>query len=224
MTRKVLIRLIAGGESLNVEFKQRFSEYKKIAKELIAFANTSGGVLIFGVDDDGSIYGVESEKQEAELVKETAAKYCEPPVEIDLFYVEIDGLEVVAVVVAESVNKPHRIQDYKTELDLNSASVYVRVNDKSIPASKEMIKLLQTQTAGMGLKNYKIGKSEKAVFDFLSERETISVKELAKAVNISNRRASRTLINLVRANMLNIHSKDNGENYFTAAGDINSFE
>jgi predicted transcriptional regulator len=67
------------------------------------------------------------------------------------------------------------------------------------------------------LKNYSIGPNEKNVFEYLNKNEKISVKELSSLINISERRASRTLVKLVRANLLMIHTKDNGEEYFTAA-------
>lgn len=218
MNRKKVLELIEQGEGLHIEFKQRFSTYEKMAKELIAFANTSGGFLILGVDDDKSIYGIESEKSDYELIKETAEKYCEPPIDFQTHLFEIENKEIMVVEISESNNKPHRIQDYKKELDLNSALVYLRVNDKSILASKEMIKLLQTQNSGKSLKNYFVGTNEKIVFDYLDKHEKITVKELSRIANISERRASRTLIKLVRANILFIHMKDNGESYFTYAG------
>lgn len=218
MTAKDLIKLVEKGECLNIEFKQRFSDYSKIAKEIIAFANTNGGYLIIGIDDDGSIYGVESEKGEAGLIKETAENHCEPPVFYKIEFVEIYGKEIVVVEIPESLTKPHRIQDYQNKFDLSTAQVYVRVNDKSVPASKEMIKILQTRASGTALTNYKIGKIEKTVFEFVEKNENINVKQLAETANISNRRASRTLINLVRAGLLIIHTKENGEEYFSSAG------
>ena len=215
MTAKELQNLIEKGESGKVEFKQRFSSFEKIAKEFIAFANTKGGVVIFGIDDDGSVYGVESEKGEANLIKETAEKYCEPPIKIGIEFIELFGKEIVVVKVYESENKPHRVQDYQTKLDLNTAEIYIRVNDKSLPASKEMIKIMQVSTTNKKLVKYAIGKDEKIVFDYLTDHEIISVKELGELANISNRRASRTLIKLVRVNLLLIHTKDNGESFFT---------
>ena len=118
----------------------------------------------------------------------------------------------------ESEVKPHRLQDFMEHLDLRSAQVFIRVNESSVLASKEMIKLLQTASSGKTLVNYQIGKNEKIVFEFLDKKETITVKELGKAANISDRRASRTLIKLVRANLLMVHVKDNGDTYFTNAG------
>ena len=219
MTRKKLLKMLEKGENLNIEFKQRFSSFEKIAKEMIAFANTNGGHIIFGIDDDGSVYGVESEKGEAEFINESAIKYCEPPVDFKLYFIELEKKEVVVVEIVESNNKPHRVQDYLSEIDIRTAQVYVRVGEKSVLASKEMIKILQSNTSNSKLKNYNIGKNEKIVFEYLDDNEIISVKELSNKANISLRRASRTLINLVRANLLLIHSKENGEDYFTYAGD-----
>jgi predicted HTH transcriptional regulator len=218
MTRKQLIKLIEEGEGLTVEFKQRFSAHEKIAKEIIALANTKGGYILFGVNDDHSICGVESEKGEAELIKHTAENYCEPMVDYKLHFFDISDKEIVIMEINESKIKPHRIQDYLPELDIRKAVVYVRVKDMSVLASKEMIKILQANSTGKPLQHYEVGKNEKIAFEYLDTNNTISVKELSKIANISTRQASRALIKLVRANMLMIHSKDNGEDYFTYIG------
>lgn len=215
MKRKVFLEVIEEGEGPQVEFKRRFSTSEKIAREMIAFANTRGGYIIFGVDDDKEIVGVESEKSEAELVKDAAVNYCEPPVQYEIDFLEVYGKEVVIVSVPESENKPHRLQDYLSQLDVNKSVVLVRVNDKSIQASKEMVRILRARSQNLSLKNYSIGSNEKTVFDYLNENETISVKELSELVNISERRASRTLVKMVRANLLMIHTKDNGDEFFT---------
>ena len=52
-------RLIEEGEGFGIEFKRRISSAEKIARTIISFANTKGGTILFGVDDDGSIVGVE---------------------------------------------------------------------------------------------------------------------------------------------------------------------
>jgi len=215
MNRKDFFDLIEEGESLQIEFKRKFSTPEKIAREMIAFANTRGGYILFGVDDDKQIVGVESEKSEAELIKDAANNFCEPPVEYELDFLDIKGKEVVIASVPESDNKPHRLQDYLDDLDLNKSVVLVRVNDKSIQASKEMVRILRAQTQDLGLTKYFIGSNEKFVFDHLKKHETISVKELSDFVNISERRASRTLVKMVRANLLLIHTKDNGDEFFT---------
>ncbi|HEX3074581.1 MAG TPA: RNA-binding domain-containing protein [Ignavibacteriales bacterium] len=218
MKRKELLQMIAEGESLRCEFKLRFSSPEKIAKEMIAFANTKGGYMIFGVDDNKNIVGVESEKEQAGLIEDAVKNYSEPPVEYKLDYIEVFGKELVVAEVPESGNKPHRLQDYNSSLDVRSASVYVRVNDKSVLASKEMIRLLKAANEKKSLIKYFIGDNEKIVFDYLAKNEVITVKRLSEIANLSERRASRTLVKMVRANLILIHTKDNGEEFFTYAG------
>lgn len=217
MRYRELLELIEEGENIQCEFKRKFSTSEKIAREMIAFANTKGGYLLFGVDDDKKIVGVESEKETSELVNDTAANHCEPKIDIYIEYKEVDGKEIVIVEVPESKNKPHRLQDYQSELDITNATVTIRVNDKSVQASKEMIRILRAQTNQLALKKYILGQTEKTVFEYLSKTERISVRELSNLVNISERRASRTLVKMVRANLLMIHTKDNGEEFFTMA-------
>lgn len=217
MRYRELLDLIEEGENIQVEFKRKFSTHDKIAREMIAFANTKGGYVLFGIDDDKKIVGVESEKETTELVKDAALNYCEPPLEYSIEYREIESKEIVIVKVPESNKKPHRIQDYQPELDITNAIVTIRVNDKSVQASKEMIRILRTQSNQIALKKYVLGPNEKIVFEYLSKVERISVKELSNLVNISERRASRTLVKMLRANLLMIHTKENGEEFFTAA-------
>ncbi|MGA8265070.1 MAG: RNA-binding domain-containing protein [Ignavibacteriaceae bacterium] len=216
MKRKELLGLIEKGENLTCEFKRKFSTHEKIAKEMIAFANTKGGIILFGVDDDKEIIGVESEKTEAALIEETANEYCEPPLNYQIEFIDVRGKEVVIVNIPESDNRPHRIQDYQNDFDITKATVLIRVNDKSMQASKEMIRIMRAETSDMKLKKYSIGPNEKNVFEFLDKNETITVKDLSELVNMSTRRASRTLVKMVRANLLVIHTKENGEEYFTS--------
>ena len=217
MNRRHLLELIEEGENLQCEFKRHFTTPEKIAREMIAFANTKGGYLIFGVDDDRQVVGVDSEKSESEMVKDAAENYCEPPLNYSIDFIELYGKEIVVTSISESDNKPHRLQDYQNEFDINKAVVLVRINDKSVQASKEMIRILRANSADLSLNKYTIGQTEKMVFEYLAKNERISVKELSNLVNISERRASRTLVKMVRANLLLIHTKDNGEEFFTAA-------
>ena len=77
--------------------------------------------------------------------------YIEPPIEYDIKYKELYGKEIVIVEVPESDKKPHRIQDYLNEFDITKAVVTVRVNDKSIQASKEMVRILRAESNNMKL-------------------------------------------------------------------------
>jgi len=217
-----LLEIISAGENFHTEFKEKFSDYEKIAKEIIAFANSKGGIIIFGVKDNGKICGVLSEKEIEELVKKTIEEFITPKILYEIEYFEYEDREIVVLNIPESDQKPHRIEDYLDSVDLNKSQVYIRVNDKSVPASKEMIRILKVQTEDRPLYKYKIDKEEKKVFEFLEKNETISVKELAGYANLSERRASRTLVKMVRAELIFIHTKENGEEFFTYAGDDKS--
>ena len=51
MTEDIFKDLCLCGETTKVQFKESFTLQKEIAKEMIAFANTKGGVILFGVED-----------------------------------------------------------------------------------------------------------------------------------------------------------------------------
>lgn len=64
------------GEYTTVEFKRKFTTPVKFAKEVSAFANTKGGYIFIGVDDNKKIVGVKSEKEEiAQIVHACAFFY-----------------------------------------------------------------------------------------------------------------------------------------------------
>ncbi len=207
--------LISEGENFKIEFKRQFSSIEKIAKELIAFANTKGGMILFGVDDDGTIYGVESEKSEIDLIYEAAREYCEPPIDPIVQVIELNRKDVVVAIVEESRTKPHRLQDYRSAL-ARDAKVYIRVHDKSVIASREVVKIMESESPDSEPLSIIIGENERRLFKYLEDNGRITVKDYAKLVNISERRASRILVNLVRAGVIRIHTEERFE-YFTSA-------
>ena len=58
MTKTELRELIANDENSGVEFKVDTTDIRKVAKELVAFANFQGGRVLLGVDDDGNVRGL----------------------------------------------------------------------------------------------------------------------------------------------------------------------
>src|ERR1700674_4104767 len=104
-----LYELIENGENSEVEFKRKFSSPEKIAKEMIAFANTRGGKILLGIDDNKEVIGVESEKGEAELIDMAANFFCEPDIKYTIEIKHIYRLDVVIVHIKESKTKPHRL-------------------------------------------------------------------------------------------------------------------
>lgn len=212
MTRHELRDIIAGGESSTVEFKRQFTSAEKFAREIIAFANTSGGYLIVGIDDDGSVVGVKSEKESVELVH-FAKYFIIPPLEIETEIVEIDFRDVVVVHVPNSVDKPHSLVANPKERP-HEHKAYIRQGENSVVASKEMKKILAGKQPDADPITISIGDRERRLFTFLERYNKASVNDFARLVNISKRRASQILVKLVRAGVLHIHT-DNGGDYYT---------
>lgn len=206
-----LNELIQGGENDKVEFKRKFSSPVKIAKEMMAFANSKGGKILFGIDDDKKIVGVESEKGELELISTAAKFYCEPEIKFTTDIMLLKKKDIVVVNITESMNKPHKLI---ADDDPDNLKVYIRLNDKSIMASKETIKILRNSNHNSPPVKISIGLIEKNLFEYLNLNEKITVKGFKKLVNISDRRASRTLVNLVKAKVIR-HHYFGDEDYFT---------
>jgi len=218
--RHELYELIDSGEGPDVEFKRQFSSPEKIAREIIAFANTRGGYLLFGVDDDGTVVGVRSEKSELELVEDAARWMADPPVEIVTENVHAGyGKDIVLVRVPESSVKPHTLVDYDAgghRASDQTRTGFVRYEDKSVQASREVMSVMRGQSPHSAPLKIFVGYNEKALFAFLERRGRITVDEFADLVNISRRRASKILVNLVRAGTVLIHSYEKTE-FFTLA-------
>src|SRR5947208_2179866 len=113
VSRKEAMALIAEGEGLRIEFKRHFSSPEKIAKEMIAFANTKGGTILFGVDDDGSVFGLHSEKSEISEIEHASQFLCEPPIHIRCDVIPLNGQkDIIAVTIPPSAEKPHTLVEY----------------------------------------------------------------------------------------------------------------
>ena len=211
--------MIGEGEGFTIEFKRRISSPEKIARTLISFANTRGGTILFGVDDDGSIVGVESEKSEIEMIGIAAKEFCDPPVEAVIDIVPFDGLDVIVCAVHESRTKPHYFLGDRDNVNGESTRVYIRVNDNTMMASREVVKILRDENPDEPPLTVNIGRNEKRLFEFLDQNERITLREFGRLVNISDRRASRILVSLVRAGVIRIHTREK-EEFFTLAHDI----
>ena len=109
MTDDEIISRIEAGEDSRTQFKREAIGVNDLAKELAAFANAEGGVILFGVDDDGSVAGL-TKKQSAAVNAElsnAANDNVRPSVYPRTEFHRIGGKTVLAVVVAEGVSKPY---------------------------------------------------------------------------------------------------------------------
>jgi len=74
-----LLARLARGEDLQTDFKDVLGPPRELAKDLVCFANSNGGQIIFGVTKDQRIVGVEDPSALCDKVDEVAFQQCGPP-------------------------------------------------------------------------------------------------------------------------------------------------
>jgi ATP-dependent DNA helicase RecG len=97
-----LQNIIAQGEGYFTEFKRNINSDLK--KELVAFANASGGNIFLGIEDDGTVCGINITNQLISQIHEAASE-CDPPINIEIIN---HSNQVLQIHVFESNTKPHR--------------------------------------------------------------------------------------------------------------------
>ncbi len=127
---------MANLENVDVEYKKMYVQ--ELRKDIVAFANTEGGTLYIGINDDGSITGVEDPDDTmlrlAGSLKDGIAPDIMPFVQIRA--IEKENKPVVTVNVATGSAKPYYLRDK----GLKPQGVYVRRGTSSQPLSEEGIR------------------------------------------------------------------------------------
>jgi len=127
---------IKQGENLQQEFNRWPIRPQELAAALVAFANSSGGKLLLGVDNNGAIRGVSDPDEVMRQVDNIAYNNCEPPIEIHQEKVEFgDGDTVIVVNVPRGEQRPYRT---------NSGIYYIRTSTGRRQAMRqELLRLFQ---------------------------------------------------------------------------------
>ena len=128
-------------ETENIEFKAQFTE--EIYKEVIAFANTDGGVVFVGIDNDGNAVGLTDVDQEYTRITNGIRDAIVPDVTMFVRF-SIQDNKVVRIAVSEGTNKPY----YLKGKGLKPSGVYVRQGTSSVPASSEQIRWMIKESDG----------------------------------------------------------------------------
>jgi predicted HTH transcriptional regulator len=204
--KKRIHGLLNRGEDATLDYKQTITSASKIAKTMSAFANHNGGTLLVGVKDNQKVSGVKNQ-EEIYMLDLAARFYCKPQVELDLKQHTVDGKEIVECVVLPGRDKPYYAKD-----DEGKWWAYVRVKDNTLLASKIVIDVLKRNTSGEAtLINY--SSKEKALLEYLSENERITLNVYKHMINISTRRATKIIVNLISAGVLRSHTTEKTEYY-----------
>jgi len=213
MDYQALKNLVRRGEGSNLEFKLKTNHPEKIIRGVVAFANTTGGILLIGVGDDKKIVGLKYADEDEYLLVRAINKYCFPRISYTIERVQLyDEREVLVIRVPPSPTRPHYIIPDPAEPENKKA--YVRVADKSVQASREVREILKGEQAERNIR-FTYGDKEHKLMQHLGEHNSITVDLFASIAGISRRIASRTLVLLVLANVLEIHPSDVVDRYTT---------
>lgn len=110
-TRTELLRLIRGGEDTYLELKVKLLNSDKIAKGIVALANTDGGTMIFGITDQLRVEGVRNpEEVQSELVR-ICREEIYPPITPLIDSIAFDNARIVVVLDVEGKRRPYRTRD-----------------------------------------------------------------------------------------------------------------
>lgn len=203
-------RLVAKGEGQRLEFKKKVNFPEKIVKELVAFANSNGGKLMVGIDDDGTISGTRNIEGEAFLLEENIRSLINPSLQYNVHIIKLNQKKGVAIFdIPEGSEKP-----YTVKVDNNEhGTVFVRHGEESIKASKEMRQILKRRNNERD-QRFSYGDKEKVLMEMLGESEFVTLHDFADKAEIPKFIASRTLVKLVLANLLDIKPKAGCDQYY----------
>jgi predicted HTH transcriptional regulator len=218
MTHDDVKRLAAMGEGKYLEFKNRVPKAERIAREVIALANTDGGKVLVGVDDDGTVLGVKDAQEEFYALQTALDDRILPPVDLGFEPVRISRTrEVLVVHVPASGDRPHVLRpDRRPDGSLPKQRAFVRVDDQSVEASREAVALMKAERRDEAV-TFTFGDAERKLLQYLERHERITVREYARINKLPPWKASKVLVTLARAGIVALHPREGGDDYFTAA-------
>lgn len=131
-------------ESKTVEFKRQYMDDVKYA--VLAFANTDGGKIYVGINDDGSVHGVENPDtvmlQAMNMIRDAIRP--DVTVSVDCDTESMQGKNVVVLTIQRGTARPY----YLASKGIRPAGVYVRQGASSVPASETAILQMIKETSG----------------------------------------------------------------------------
>lgn len=222
--------LVKEGEHATLEFKKKVAHPEKIVREIVAFANTKGGNLLIGVSDNGGLSGVRYPEEEAWELNKAIAQHCKPQIDFHQEKILLPANKwVLRYYITESENKPHFVLEpqpitpgtpppppnrnrSRNQPPQLRKRTYVRVADRSIQASREMREILRRRQQPKDI-GFHWTEKEQKLMQYLQAHEHITVKEYAKVAEIPLSLASRTLVRLVLANVLDIRPVEIADHY-----------
>jgi len=209
-----LLEAVGQGEGLRTEFKRLVHSPAKIARSISAFANTSGGEILIGVDDDGRIVGIRSEKETLEVIDDALRFHIEPVPVMKVHVEEYKRRMVLVLSIPESVDKPHfhveQVLSRTTAERSVERRVFIREGSHNKAASDDRIVLIQSGREPLKLS---FSDRESRLLDYLGEHLRITAPEFADQAGIPVAEARRILVSLVRSGAVRLLTEGNSAAY-----------
>ncbi|WP_342471498.1 RNA-binding domain-containing protein [Metasolibacillus sp. FSL H7-0170] len=132
-------------ESLTLEFKRELTD--AIKREIIAFANTQGGELYIGVDDDGTIIGLDNADKVLESISSMLHDGIQPDILVHTFLeiIELEDKEVVKISIARGARRPYHLK----AKGMKPSGVFIRYGTSVTNASEENIRQMIIESDGI---------------------------------------------------------------------------
>jgi ATP-dependent DNA helicase RecG len=143
-SRTELMRLVRGGEDTFLELKVKLSNTEKIAQGIVALANTGGGVIVFGVNDQMRVEGLD----DAENVQEELVRICreeiQPPLVPYIDRIAFDSGRRIVALDVEGKRRPYRTRDGR---------FYIRIGSEKREATREELSALMDEARPLRYEN-----------------------------------------------------------------------
>lgn len=197
--------LIREGEHQQQDFKFRVDDARKIARTLVAFANTDGGRLLIGVKDNGRIAGVRSE-EEYHVIEAASQMYTRPEVAFAAVAHDVDGKQVLEVTIEASTLRPHYAIDEE-----GKTIAYFRKDDENHPANGVLIeywKMNRDGTVDAVLEQY--GEVHRTLYRLLDSGERVTISRLCREAEIPADRARHILATFLRWELIDFDVDTSG--------------
>lgn len=203
MELRLLKELVKKGEGEHSEFKLKSNHPEKIVREIVAFANTGGGKLFIGIDDDCTIKGLKDADEDEYTILKAMDKYIFPKVSYRKERVSVSPeRDVLVLNVHRSIDKPHYVIN-----ENGDRRAYIRVKDKSIQASREMKEIMRRGRGERDVR-FNYGEKEQKLMELLDKKDSVTVDLFATFAGIPRKIASNTLVVMVLARVLEVHPRE----------------
>ncbi len=197
-----ITKLIAEGEHQQLDFKFEIADAHKIARTLVAFANTDGGRLLIGVKDNGALAGVRSE-EEYYMVEAAAKMYCRPVIDFTVKEWNLNKKTILEITIFKSPVRPHFAQ-----MKEGNWVAYHRVKDQNFVVNRILLRVWKLAGAPGGV-YLKFTDPEKFLLQYLETNPSITLSKFIRLAGISRNKAESILVRFILLKILTINFTEN---------------